>query len=152
MASTKKKKSTIQIPVNKYGCVPHYVDSPDYLARRIESANAEIAKGYKPESNCWAWHNEDEWKEYWENELSIWTFEWKDPWEFEDTFLIENYSRGRSAAIFLMSSQTNLDMNCTIFMSDMIDVIRKKTIKKGVVSGRWIFGKKGMNYGIRLAE
>ena len=149
MAST-KKKSTVQIPVNKQGCVPHYVDSPESLKHRLDRAHDELAKGYSPSSNCWAWHDEDEWRKFWEDDIATWTFEWKDPWEFDDTFLIENYSRGRSAAIFLMTSQTNPEMKCTIFMSDMIDVIRKKTIKKGVVSGRWIFGKKGQNYGIKL--
>ena len=158
MAST-KKKSTVQIPVTKNGSVPHYTEDRAWLTQRVAENQIELDGGFTDDLKnemSWnkspRWKDEAEWRASLEKYIETYTYDWRDPWEFEDTFIIDDYSRGRSAAIFNLTSQTNPNMECTIFMSDMIEVIRQKTIVKGVVSGRWIFCKKGQNYGIRLVE
>jgi hypothetical protein len=74
-------------------------------------------------------------------------FRWVDNHEFDATLTFEGYYRGRSAGGFRFKD--NL-YTYYMFMTDIDDLLKTKVIDKGVVSGKWTFVKRGMNYGIKL--
>lgn len=76
---------------------------------------------------------------------------WKENFEFEDTLIITGMSRGRSAANFNLQSTID-SKNYNLFMTDIVDLIRKVTITNGKIKGRWTFVKRGSNYGVKLLE
>ena len=76
-------------------------------------------------------------------------FRWVDNYTFEAVLTYVGYSRGRSAAGFKFKDNS---YEYYMFMTDMDDVLKNKTLYKGRVSGKWTFIKRGMNYGIKLAE
>jgi hypothetical protein len=74
---------------------------------------------------------------------------WVDNFEFVDTLILQGYQRGCSAAFFALESETT-GKKYTMFLSDMLDVIKCSSIDHGKVNGTWTFCKKGQNYGVRL--
>ncbi len=75
---------------------------------------------------------------------------WKDNAPFVDTLKVTTYSRGRSAANFCATSVTS-GVEYSFFMSDFLDVITTCKIDKGVIEEKkWVFIKKGANYGLQL--
>jgi hypothetical protein len=76
---------------------------------------------------------------------------WKENFEFEDTLILTGMSRGRSAANFNLQSITN-SKDYNLFMTDIVDMIKKANILKGKIKGKWTFVKRGQNYGIKLIE
>ena len=76
---------------------------------------------------------------------------WKDNYEFEDTLVFVSMQRGQSAAYFNLVSKTT-DKCYTMFMKDIIEVIRNCRIDKGEIVGKWTFTKRGQNYGIALVK
>jgi hypothetical protein len=72
----------------------------------------------------------------------------KDNYVFEDTLIIEDFSRGRSAAYIEAKSATT-GKGFTIFLKDLLDIIKNETISKGVVQGKWTFCKRGSNFGLK---
>lgn len=67
---------------------------------------------------------------------------------FNDTLTYSHYNRGRSAAhlIFLASDGTKR----TMFLTDFDDLIKNYSIDRGTVNAKWIYVKRGSNYGIKL--
>lgn len=80
--------------------------------------------------------------------------------EFLATIRLEGTYRGQSAANFrvrIADAAETPDFlrgkKCTLFMSDLLDIVQRQGIKAGgEVSGRFCFCKRGSNYGIQLAE
>ena len=148
--AAKKRKSTVKIPIDRATfSVPHWTDSEPDTVERIQ---AELAAGYDPErakNSGYYWcRTEEQWEACLRQRLSQQNFDWREPWEFIDTFQITGYGRGRSAAYLTLESTTT-PMKCVMMMSDMSNLITTAKIDKGLVSGRWIFGKRGANYGIQ---
>ena len=72
--------------------------------------------------------------------------DWKENHEFEETLTVTNMSRGRSAANFELQDKDGNKFN--MFMTGMLEMVQKATIKKGKVKGTWTFVKRGANFGI----
>lgn len=77
--------------------------------------------------------------------------EWKPNCKFPATIRINDYSRGRSAAYF-NAVDVNTMNKFTIFLTDMIEIIRTCKLDQGLVSGIWTFRKRGQNYGLQLVS
>lgn len=76
---------------------------------------------------------------------------WVEPgWRTNEPFYANLYladmERGRSAAFFIW--QDNDGRDYPMFMSDMFDLLRTKTVDEGYVEGIWLVKKRGQNYGI----
>lgn len=69
---------------------------------------------------------------------------------FKDELQIKDYGRGRSSAVFTAYLISNPAIKFNIFMSDIIEVIRKRVLNSGKVYGVWKFVKKGDNYGVSM--
>lgn len=69
---------------------------------------------------------------------------------FEAKLLLQTLQRGRSAAYFIWVD-TSTNKTYPMFMIDMIDVMQRKTVVKGVAIGTWQVRKRGQNYGIALS-
>ena len=152
-----RRKSTIKIPVHvKTGDVPHWIADESWLQERIESRRETLAEGfqnprYRNMDGTFGepmYINEAVWKGAMQRDIEIWTYEWREPWEFVDTYQITGYSRGRSAAYFNLVSKAT-GMKCSMFLTDMTDILTTVNINKGKIKGRWIFVKRGQNYGIK---
>lgn len=63
---------------------------------------------------------------------------------------LDGYSRGRSSVVFCFVDQNGIQYN--MFVSDMVNLLEKKTVDKGVVEGTFVFRKQGANYGLTLHE
>ena len=104
------KKSTIQIPVTKDGHVPHWTEKRAWCEHKIAETTNELQAGFKPvPSNQWKpfyMENETTWRTYLEGVIDRYQYDWRDPWEFVDTFQIEGYGRGRSSAVLNLKSTT----------------------------------------------
>lgn len=74
---------------------------------------------------------------------------WRDNHEFDATLEYVGYARGRSAAYFHFKDAATGHVH-PMFMRDFEDVISRCVLDKGVVTARWTFVKRGMNYGIQL--
>ena len=81
-----------------------------------------------------------------QNDWSI--TEWKDNYEFETEMRIESISRGRSSATFILYDTEQ--RRYSMFMTDMLTLLKSGKVEKGTVSGRWTFQKRGQNFGVRL--
>jgi len=82
----------------------------------------------------------------------LYTYEgvkWVDNFEFTAALTIKGFQRGRSAAYFDLEDQLT-GFQYTMFMKDMVDLITKGTITRGVANGRWTFQKRGSNFGVKL--
>jgi hypothetical protein len=147
-----KKASTIKIPVNRATKnTPHYVyhGTEAECARFAENLQRDLAGGFA--NSYWArqgssW-TEETWTAWMERRIREETFDWVTPEEFTDTYVVEGSYRGRSAAGFELKSKTT-GGECVMMIADMRDMLLNATIVKGEVSGRWIFKKRGQNYGI----
>jgi hypothetical protein len=71
---------------------------------------------------------------------------WRDNVPFEGTMTFIGFTRGRSAARFILEDQN--EVKYQMFMSDALDLIQSVTLKKGKADGTWAFCKKGTNYGL----
>jgi hypothetical protein len=142
----KKRKSTIQIPFSvKTGNVPHWIEKQAYAEAQLAKFKAIRDGGYQ---NDWS-GGEAQWRSWIDQRVETYDYEWRDPEEFVDTFQIIGYGRGRSAAYFELESLTT-KMQAVMMMTDMTHLVLNANIFKGVVAGRWIFGKRGQNYGIQF--
>lgn len=76
--------------------------------------------------------------------------DWRDNVPFTDTLLFVTFARGRSAAhaLFLRSDGTQVQM----FLADLEDVLKRGVGPTGRVTGRWMFCKRGQNYGVCLVK
>lgn len=72
-----------------------------------------------------------------------------DNYYFSDTIKIDDWGRGRSAATFYATSQTN-GKKYAFFMKEMMRVVESCVLNKGVFSGTFTFRKQGANYSISL--
>jgi hypothetical protein len=142
-----KRKSTVKIPVNtRRNIVPHWTEDKDWCERHLAELTSDLEDGFKPSPNT-TW-TEADWRRWIQSRIDEFTFDWREPWEFVDTFKITGYGRGRSAAYFDLESQTT-GLKCVMMMSDISELILNATLVKGEVTGRWTFVKKGANYGIK---
>lgn len=69
--------------------------------------------------------------------------------EWEDKFTILYIPRGRSASHFLAQSEKT-GYNFTIFMIDLLEMIKNGDLEKDIIEGTFIFKKRGQSFGIRL--
>lgn len=76
--------------------------------------------------------------------------DWKPVEPFEAILILDGLARGRSAAYFWWHDNTR--RKYPMFMKEMVDVVKRGTINKGVVSGIWTVYKRGQNYGIGLVK
>lgn len=141
-----KRKSTVLIPVNtKNNDVPHYTMDKAWCERYVAEAKEELSEGFAASKST---ATEGSWRNWLERRIAEYEYDWREPWEFEDIFKIEGYGRGRSTAYFNLRSLTS-GLTCVMMMSDIYDLVTSATLINGVVVGRWIFCKKGANYGIK---
>lgn len=69
--------------------------------------------------------------------------------EFEDTLVLKDYAKGRSAVTISWVRESN-GKEVTMFLSDFIPVA--KVMCGGKIKGRFTFVKKGSNFGCTLLE
>lgn len=139
-------KKTVLIPVHRdTGEIPHWTSDQEDCIKRTAYWVTMRDIGHNLNSSPYS-------KEAWENlvksGISRYNFEWKQPWEFSDTLKITGYGRGPSSAVFNLESTTK-KMACSMFMKDLNEMLMTADISKGEISGRWIFCKRGQNYGIK---
>ena len=150
-------KKRPMIPVHRVtGSVPHIWELKEWpngaapngeTAEQIVDAwKAELAAGYDASPRK-QFKSEEDWLRWLTWMIEKNDYEMKDTWIFEDTLKITSYGRGRSAAYFELKSTTT-SMEAVMMMSDMSHMVQAGVINKGVITGRWTFGKKGKNYGI----
>lgn len=72
---------------------------------------------------------------------------WLDNYVFDDEMEVVGMSRGRSAANFQLTDSCGKSYN--MFMTYMVDMLKRATINKGFIWGNWTFVKRGRNYGIK---
>lgn len=75
---------------------------------------------------------------------------WRDPRPFRAVLVYEGYARGRSAAYFMWRHATT-GARYPMFMTDLDEMLRTRTIPIQGVHATWIECKRGQNYGIRVA-
>lgn len=66
---------------------------------------------------------------------------------FYDKLELITYRKGRSAINFIFKSLIN-NTEHSMFLSDFFDLIINNKLINGVVEGKWIYRKQGMNYGL----
>lgn len=76
--------------------------------------------------------------------------EWRVPEPMRAVLVYEGYARGRSAAYFMWRHQIT-GTRYPMFMSDLDEMLRTRTIPVQGVHATWIECKRGQNYGIRVA-
>lgn len=77
--------------------------------------------------------------------------EWRRNDLFAAVLEIEGFGRGRSAAYFEWSDGHGHVY--TMFLTDMVDLLKRGTIKKGRTGNHlWNIAKRGKNYGIKLVQ
>lgn len=76
---------------------------------------------------------------------------WKDNFIFEDTLFVDSYTRGRSAADFILVSIAT-GIKYSMFLRDSLDMIQHAKISYGSITGKWTFCKRGANFGIKYIE
>jgi hypothetical protein len=147
-----KRASTIKIPVNRATkSVPHYMyrSSEKEQAEWVEGLQRDLDGGFAHsywvrQGSSWT---EETWTTWMQGRIKEETFDWVAPEEFVDTYVVEGSYRGRSAAGFELKSKTT-GGECCMMIADMRDMLINGTIVKGEVTGRWIFKKRGANFGI----
>jgi len=81
-----------------------------------------------------------------ENEI-----EWRDNNGFEATLTVLEVERGRSAAHFLAEDEGRAKF--VIFAIDLLEALQSVGCQPGAkIKGRWMFCKRGMNYGVQLVK
>lgn len=68
---------------------------------------------------------------------------------FNATMVVADFRRGRSAAQFIWKDEAG--NTYPMFMRDMVDLLKNRTIESGKITDTWIVQKRGANYGIRIA-
>lgn len=76
--------------------------------------------------------------------------EWRTPEPMRAVLVYEGYARGRSAAYFMWRHYTT-GTRYPMFMTDLDEMLRTRTIPLQGVHATWIECKRGQNYGIRVA-
>ena len=80
----------------------------------------------------------------WQNSRDI---EWVDNFKFRDNLRISAMRSGRSAKYTIW--RDNRGHTYTMFVSDLIEMMKKCTAQNGSVVGSWTFVKRGQNYGLK---
>ena len=116
----------------------------DLVAWRISTGNAQVypmtkkpADGRPGLSTYSSYPNYDE--------------DWRPNFEFDATLQLDTYVRGRSASR-LVWKDVATRVEYEMFISDAIKVLKKGLEPGGIITGKWIFCKKGANYGLKLVE
>ncbi|GAA4209550.1 hypothetical protein GCM10022252_76230 [Streptosporangium oxazolinicum] len=73
--------------------------------------------------------------------------DWRPNTPFTATLTFRGSQRGRSAAYFLWEDANG--RTYPMFLADLGDLILSTTLDKGVITGEWIVGKRGKNYGLK---
>lgn len=75
---------------------------------------------------------------------------WVDNFEFEAIMEVATYTRGRSAARFVLKD-TETGVIYETFMKEFLRIVQSKKIDKGIIEkSKWTFCKRGQNYGVML--
>ena len=75
---------------------------------------------------------------------------WREPVPFRAVLVYEGCARGRSAAYFMWRHQIT-GTRYPMFMTDLDEMLRTRTIPVQGVHATWIECKRGQNYGIKIA-
>lgn len=70
---------------------------------------------------------------------------------FYAEFRVEGMGSGRSAKCLLLK-RTDDGITATMFISDVVDFLRRGTVSDGVLAGYWTIAKRGTNYGVKLVK
>ena len=73
-------------------------------------------------------------------------YDFKENFTFTTTLTLQRTMRGRSAAKFIWTDPD--DHTYPMFMKDMLEVAKTRTIEQGRCTGAWTFVKRGQNYGV----
>lgn len=78
-------------------------------------------------------------------------YEWRDNEEFEAELKFKGFHRGRSAAHAIYFKMDDPEWEATMFITDL-----KAVIEDGLaplyLTGRFVYTKRGQNYGIKLID
>jgi hypothetical protein len=67
------------------------------------------------------------------------------------TLVLVEMRRGLPAAYFVWR-ELDSDVTYPMFIADMVDLIKRGSIKAGVVTATWVVSKRGQYYGIKATE
>lgn len=76
-------------------------------------------------------------------------YDWRPVEPFPAVMRLVGSSRGRSSATF--EWEDDKGQTWPMFMTDMVDLIRRGEISEGTATGVWTVRKRGTNYGLALA-
>lgn len=76
--------------------------------------------------------------------------EWRDNTPFKADLQVCDYERGRSAVRVIMED-TISGARYPVFISDFLDIVKHDHFAFGGIDATWVGGKKGQNYGLKLA-
>lgn len=76
--------------------------------------------------------------------------EWRENVPFTATLTVVGTFRGRSAARFVWQDAEGRTF--PMFLTDVLETLRRGVDVGGTVTGEWLVAKRGANYGIRLAD
>lgn len=115
---------------------------------------------YVSEPRKSSWMSEEEYKnktdEYNKNlelineGLLIKVTKWIDNHIFKKEMTVDHVTRGRSSAKFILIDEKGIKYE--MFLKGFSEMIKKTTIKKGKVAGKWCYVKRGANYGIEFVD
>jgi hypothetical protein len=74
---------------------------------------------------------------------------WEDNKPFRAALEFQRFERGRSAAHAIYAKHDDPNWEVTMFLTDFEDVVKRDLIPSRL-NGRFIFVKRGQNYGIKL--
>lgn len=78
------------------------------------------------------------------------TIEWRPNEPFSATIRFTDYGRGRSAAYFNWQDENG--QMYPMFISDLADLLTKRSVVDGEAVGLWIVRKRGQNYGLAMHD
>lgn len=77
-------------------------------------------------------------------------FEWREPHEFPAVLTIDHTISGRSAKYVIWKAADGRTF--PMFVTDLVDLVKRGTVTDGTVSAVWYTGKRGANFGIKFVR
>lgn len=90
--------------------------------------------------------NQLHWANPYEEDLAA----WRPNHEFNATLTFEGIHSGRSAKYLSLTDEKG--HKYTMFVADLLDLIKRGMVNHGRASERWTFIKRGQNYGVRMVS
>ncbi len=121
----------MQVPVSSNGGIQHFP-----LREWVPNPEYDPSLPYQPGTGPWSMSIPRE-------------VDWKDVGQFFAVLKLQGLHRGRSAAFFWWKDEST-GATYPMFMVDLVDLLRRKSVYLGVAAAHWQPQKRGENYGIRM--